>query len=140
MAKLLNVKECVGLATVELGIALRAPSTVVTSMDQDVVQMGALLYAVADEVLLDEPYKTILGDGLWLRDVNGEQKPLITADSDIIAFDGRLAVDGLKFRFLKAKGLEFGEEMRDFSTRLNRLAGRINGRVLDLDSDEDRTI
>jgi len=140
MAKLLNVKECVGLATVELGIALRAPSTVVTSMDQDVVQMGALLYAVADEVLLDEPYKTILGDGLWLRDVNGEQKPLITADSDIIAFDGRLAVDGLKFRFLKAKGLEFGEEMRDFSTRLNRLAGRINGRVLDLDRDEDRTI
>ena len=140
MAKLLNVKECVGLATVELGIALRAPSTVVTSMDQDVVQMGALLYAVADEVLLDEPYKTILGDGLWLRDVNGEQKPSITADSDIIAFDGRLAVDGLKFRFLKAKGLEFGEEMRDFSTRLNRLAGRINGRVLDLDSDEDRTI
>ena len=28
--------------------------------------------------------------------------------------------------------------MRDFTSRLNKLAGRVNGRVLDLDRDEGR--
>jgi hypothetical protein len=44
----------------------------------------------------------------------------------------------LKYRFLKAKGLEFGEEMRDFLTRLNKLGARANARVLDLDNDMGR--
>ena len=38
-----------------------------------------------------------------------------TADDDIVLFDARLAIDGLKYRFLKAKGLEYGEEQRDFT-------------------------
>ena len=40
-----------------------------------------------------------------------------------------------EYRFLKAKGLEFGEEMRDFSTWQNKLAARANKRVLDLDTE-----
>jgi hypothetical protein len=60
-----------------------------------------------------------------------------SADTDQILFDGRLAVAGLKFRFLAAKGLEFGEPLRDFSTRLNKLAGRANKRLLDLYSEID---
>ena len=39
---------------------------------------------------------------------------------------------------LQAKGLEFGEQMRDFTTRMNKLAVRANNRVLDLDCDEGR--
>jgi hypothetical protein len=51
-----------------------------------------------------------------------------------------VAVTGLKFKFLQAKGLEFGEQMRDFTTRLNKIAVRSNNRVLDLDVDEGRIV
>ncbi len=57
---------------------------------------------------------------------------------DRIGFDARLAIDGLKYRFLQAKGLEFGEQMRDFINRLNKLASRANGRVIDLYEDGGR--
>ena len=63
-----------------------------------------------------------------------------TTDTDLILFDGRLAIDGLKYRFLKAKGLEFGEELRDYTARMNKLAGRVNARVIDLEADEGRII
>jgi hypothetical protein len=64
----------------------------------------------------------------------------IVSDSDVIQFDGRLAVQGLKWRFLQAKGLEFGESLRDFTSRMNKLAARSNARVLDLDIDGSRWI
>jgi hypothetical protein len=60
-----------------------------------------------------------------------------TADDDIILFDPRLTVDGLKYRFLKAKGLEYGEEQRDFISRLNKIAGR-NAPVIDMNEDPGR--
>lgn len=140
MPRPITVKKCVSQAQLELGIAERPLTTAVGSADQDVVQMVSLLSAVADEVLLDEPYKTTLGDGFWLVDTSGRPVLEPSADSDIILFDGRLAIDGLKMRFLKAKGLEFGEELRDFTTRINKLAGRANARVIDLYSDEGRQI
>jgi hypothetical protein len=134
MAELITVKDCVSHASMELGIAQRPIQTAMQSDDQDIVQMVALLSAVADEVLLDQPYRDTLGDGLWIATADGTPKPKPTADDDFILFNGRLAIDGLKFRFLKAKGLEYGEEMRDFTHRLNKLAGRVNGRVIDLDT------
>jgi hypothetical protein len=130
--------ETISQAAIEIGIAQKPVSSAVSSLDSDITQMLALLSAVADEVLLDEPYRATLGDEIWLSDATGNPIERPTSDSDIILFDARLAVDGLKYRFLKAKGLEFGEEMRDFLTRLAKLAGRVNGRVLDLDVEEGR--
>jgi hypothetical protein len=138
MHQLATVKDCISQASMEIGIAQKPVATAVGSNDQDVIQMLALLSTVADEVMLDQPYVDTLGDGIWIYSADEEPKDAITADDDLIAFDGRLAVDGLKYRFLKAKGLEFGEEMRDFLTRLNKLAARANGRVIDLDLDEGR--
>lgn len=138
MAKLATFKEVVSQASMELGIAQRPVSNVTSTQDQDIVQMMALLQAVAAELLKDEPYKRSLGDGVWISDSAGKKKLAVTSDTDLILFDSRLAINGLKFRFLKAKGLEFGEELRDFSTRLNKLAAAINGRVLDLDDEVDR--
>ena len=63
-----------------------------------------------------------------------------TADTDRVLFDARLAVAGIKYRFLQAKGLEFGEQMRDFLTRMNKIATRANNRVIDLDLDWGRNI
>ena len=132
MAKLITVKDAVSQASLEIGIAQRPVSTVIESPDSDIVQMVALLSNVADEVLLDEPYRRTLGDEVWLYDENGNPKYAVSADTDVIGFDARLAIDGLKYRFLQAKGLEFGEQMRDFINRLNKLASRVNGRVIDL--------
>ncbi len=133
MPSMITVKDAISEASMEIGITQRPISTAVGSADQDIIQMLALLNVVADEVLLEEPYRETLGDEVWIFSTTGEPKQQITADSDLIAFDRRLAIDGLKYRFLKAKGLEFGEEMRDFLNRLNKLGGRANGRVLDLD-------
>jgi hypothetical protein len=97
-----------------------------------------LLQNVADELLLDPPYRDQLGDGNWLIDTGLQvRKSRPTADTDIILFDPRLAVNGLKYRFLKAKGLEYGEEQRDFISRLNKIAGR-NAPVIDLNVDPGR--
>jgi len=140
MPKLATIKELVNDASMELGIAQSEVSNVTGTHDQDIVQLRALLGAVADEVLMEEPYRRSLGDGVWISDRYGVKKPAFTADTDLVLFDKRLAINGMKFRFLKAKGLEFGEELRDFAARLNKLAGVVNGRVLDLDVEEDREI
>lgn len=137
---LITIKQAVSDAQMELGIAQKPIPSVVTSQDEDVTQMVALMSTVADDVLLEEPYRISLGDGYWVASANGTPKPKPTTDTDIILFDGRLAIDGLKYRFLKAKGLEFGEEMRDYINRLNKLAGRVNARVIDLDTDQGRQI
>ena len=137
---LYTINQVVSDAQMELGIAQKPISSVVTSADEDVAQMVALMSAVADDVLLEEPYKITLGDGYWVSDNAGTPKARPTTDTDLILFDGRLAIDGLKYRFLKAKGLEFGEEMRDYTARMNKLAGRVNARVIDLDEDQGRQI
>ena len=140
MSKLFTLVEVVGKAQIEIGIAQSLPSLVVGSLDQDVVQMSALMAAVADEVLLEEPYRTTLGDGIWSSGVDGKPRPNgPVADTDYILFDGRLAVDGLKMKFLQAKGLEYGEQLRDFNTRLSKLA-QADARILDLDADPGRVI
>lgn len=140
MAELISIVQAVSDASMELGIRQVPVSQALGSRDEDVAQMTALLNAVADEVLLNEIYQDILGDNHWLVDKDGVLQPRPTADDNRILFDARLAVSGLKYRFLKAKGLDFAEEMRDFITRANKLAVRANNRVIDLDLDEGRAV
>jgi len=140
MPRLLTLSEIVSQAAMEIGISQQDGMSVVASRDQDVVQMRSLLNAVAAEVLSEEPYQLTLGDQGWIADADGFPKDSFTADSDVVLFDGRLAVQGVKWRFLQGKGLEFGEPMRDFTSRLNKLAARANARVLDLDIDGSRWI
>ena len=138
MARLLTIVDAVSDASLEIGIVQRPVVNVVGTADQDIAQMAALLQNVADELLLDPPYRDQLGDGNWLIDTGGVvRKSRPTSDTDIILFDPRLAVSGLKYRFLKAKGLEYGEEQRDFIVRLNKIAAR-NAPVLDLNDDVGR--
>jgi hypothetical protein len=140
MARLYNARMIIDQAQKEIGITQKSITTVTNTLDQDISQMLALLIAVADEVLLEEPYRTTLGDEAWVTDKDGVPKLVPTTDSDLILIDGRLMIAGLKYRFMKAKGLEYGEEMRDFVTRMNKLAVRVNARVLDLDYEESRQV
>lgn len=138
MPKLLTVVEAVSDASLEIGIVQRAVTSIIGTADQDIAQMTALMQNVADELLVDPPYREQLGDGNWLIDAaETVRKARPTSNDDIILFDGRLMVSGLKYRFLKAKGLEYGEEQRDFITRLNKIAGR-NAPVIDLYADPGR--
>lgn len=132
---MISVKDAVNQASREIGITQFDIAQAVGSLDQDINQMTALLQAVADEVLFDQPYEDTLGDGYWLLGQDGSYKTKPTQDTDVILFDARLAINGLKFRFLKAKGLEFGEELRDFTTVLNKLAAKANAEVIDLNAD-----
>lgn len=140
MARLKTIAEVINDAAQEIGITQFPAASVVSTADQDISQLRALAYAVAEELMLDEPYMALLNEGFWLAAQDGTLKDRVTADSDRVLIDGRLMVSGLKFRFLQAKGLEFGEPLRDYTSRLNRLAGQANGRVLDLDMDEGRTL
>jgi len=138
MPKLLSIVDAVSDASLEIGIVQRPVTNVVGTADQDIAQMAALLQNVADELLVDPPYRDQLGDGNWVIDAGGTvRKSRPTSDDDVILFDGRLTVNGLKYRFLKAKGLEYGEEQRDFIVRLNKIAGR-NAPVIDLYADTGR--
>jgi hypothetical protein len=138
MPRLLTIVDAVSDASLEIGIVQRPVTNIIGTADQDIAQMAALLQNVADELLIDPPYREQLGDGNWLIDsgmVVRKARP--TSDNDVILFDARLVVDGLKYRFLKAKGLEYGEEQRDFIARLNKIAGR-NAPVIDLNNDPGR--
>jgi hypothetical protein len=138
MARLISVAKAVSDASLEIGIVQAPVLQAVGSRDQDVAQMVALLSAVADEVLDADPYEQRLGDGMWLRTpATNALSDQPTADDQEILFDGRLAIAGLKFRFLQAKGLEYGEQLRDFTMRLNKLATRANRKVLDLYDESD---
>lgn len=136
----LSIKDIVSQAALELGTTQAPVTTVFASADQDIVQMGALLSAVADEVLLDEHYRRALGTDVWVTDQFGDPKFYPNQDTDLVMFDARLAIDGLKYRFMQAKGFEFAEQLRDYTSRMNKLAGRANARVLDLDAEEGRVL
>jgi hypothetical protein len=141
MAQLISVLQAVNDASMEIGITQRPSSQALGSGDEDIVQMTALLTAVADELLIEEPYQDLFGDGNWLLDKDGiTYKARPSDDTDRILFDSRLTISGLKYRFLQAKGLEFGEQMRDFIVRMGKIAVRANQRVLDLDSEPSRQI
>jgi hypothetical protein len=135
-----TVANIVSQASLEIGIALQRVDDVANSIDQDVVQLGALINAVADELLVEQPYRDTMGDGCFVIDKNGVPQRKWANNDDVVMFDTRLTIDGLKFRFLQGKGLEFAEQMRDFANRLNKVAGRANGRVLDLDTDAGREV
>lgn len=138
MARLGTARDIVSKASQELGMTQAPVATVTGTLDQDVSQMLALLGVVADEVMLEAPYRSMLGDGIWVIDKDGNPKEEPTTDTDVILFDRRLAIDGLKYAFLQAKGLEYGEQMRSYINRLNRLAVRHMSKMIDLDSDEGR--
>ena len=138
MARLATILQIVSDVSMELGTTQIPVTQALGSTDQDIAQITALMANVADELLLDPPYRDALGDGNWIYDPGLLiRKARLTQDADIILFDPRLSISGLKYRFLKAKGLEYGEEQRDFIARLNKLAGR-NAPVLDLNVDPGR--
>ena len=135
-----SVLSCINQASKEIGIS-RGLQSAVQSLDQNIIQMVALMNVVAGECLKSEPYRTTIGDGVWIIDaVAHTPKYAATQDSDLIVIDDRIMIDGLKYRFLKAKGFEYGEELRDFLEGLNKAAAAANAELVDLDIDGGDTV
>ena len=104
MARLATIVDVVSDASLEVGITQIPLTIVVGSSDNDVAQLVALTQNVADELLIDPPYREQLADGNWLIDAGMVvRKARPTSDNDVVLFDARLMVNGLKYRFLKAK-------------------------------------
>ena len=68
MARLSTVLDAISDASLEIGIVQSPVKNVVGTADGDIAQLAALLQNVADELLLDPPYRDQLGDGNWLID------------------------------------------------------------------------
>ena len=104
MPQLSTILQVVSDVSLELGTTQLPVTQAVGSSDQDVAQMVALMANVADELLLDPPYRDALGDGNWIYDTgNLVRKSRLTQDTDVVLFDQRLAVDGYRRTFCPSR-------------------------------------
>jgi hypothetical protein len=61
----------------------------------------------------------------WVMDVDGvTEKARIAADSDTLKIDEDCFILGLKWRFLRAKGLDYGQEERDYQLAVQQAVSR----------------
>ena len=63
----------------------------------------------------------------WARGADGTAKSEFTADDDTTYLSERLIWLGLRWRFLKAKGLEYGEDMETYEREVQKAAARDGG-------------
>jgi len=65
----------------------------------------------------------------WARASDGlTEKARFTADTDYYVLDDDCMVMGIKWRFLRAKGLDYGEEFNSYMERKNMMIARNGGR------------
>jgi len=57
----------------------------------------------------------------WVIDASGTYKQNFSADTDTNVFDDSLMVSGLKMRWLRAKGLDFTMELKEFNDLLSTI-------------------
>lgn len=63
----------------------------------------------------------------WCTSASGTAQPMWTADTDTFVLDDDLMVCGLKWRFLRAKGLDFGQEFDEYLDKVGTELARAGG-------------
>jgi hypothetical protein len=66
----------------------------------------------------------------WVQDVGGTAKAAFTVDTDTSLIDEDILKLGVKWRFLKAKGLDYSEEFRSYEAALESVFGPDGGSTL----------
>lgn len=75
----------------------------------------------------------------WCQSATGTGQNLWAADTDVYTLDEECFIQGLKWRFLRAKGLDFGQEFADYETVVARVMSRNGGpRTLPINSQSGR--
>lgn len=59
----------------------------------------------------------------WVADTNGTPKSAFTADTDVARIDEDILTLGVKWRFLKSKGMDYSEEFRSYESALESVFG-----------------
>lgn len=63
----------------------------------------------------------------WAQSSGGTAQTSWLADTDTYVLDEECFIQGLKWRFLRAKGLDFGQEFDDYETVVGRTMARNGG-------------
>lgn len=63
----------------------------------------------------------------WAKSATGTPKDQFTADTDTSYLDERLMTLGVRWRFLKAKGLDYAEDFRTYEQNKQQVQGRDGG-------------
>lgn len=63
----------------------------------------------------------------WCQSVGGTSQSLWAADTDTYKLDEECFIQGIKWRFLRAKGLDYSQEKLDYDMECQRVMGRDGG-------------
>lgn len=63
----------------------------------------------------------------WCTDTNGADQTIWTADTDLYKLDDECFIEGIKWRFLRSKGLEYTQEKMDYDSDCQRVMARDGG-------------
>lgn len=63
----------------------------------------------------------------WCQSESGDNQSLWRADTDVYRLDEECFIQGLKWRFLRSKGLDYQQEYESYKDDCNRVLGRDGG-------------
>ena len=91
-------------------------------------------WVLQDKIWLD-PTPTTTGDIIaydyystqWCQSAGGTKQDLWVADTDTYLLNEETFIQGIKWRYLRAKGLDYGEERQTYNEMVTRTLGRSGG-------------
>jgi len=113
----------------------------ITAQEKQILKYGVIasgprrkFYIRANEMYLD-PIPETTGDTIaydyfsnaWCKDSLGNVQKLWTADTDTYRLDEDCFIQGIKWRFLRAKGLDYSQEKMDYEADCQRVMARDGG-------------
>jgi hypothetical protein len=113
----------------------------ITAQQKNILKYGIVggsirrkFYVRANEMYLD-PVPTVTGDiiaydyysNAWCQSSVGVAQSLWAADLDVYKLDEESFIKGIKWRYLRAQGLDYSQEYNDYMTELTKVKGRDGG-------------
>lgn len=124
----------------EVGLVLKT-TNVIASTDRDTKQFSRLAIETCKDLLARFPWRISIGDDPWVKKDDGTFVYELSDDTDTPMFDSRIIKDGVKWRYLSAKGLTYAEPFRFYEKRINDFGYFYNGyKVVDTNENARTTL
>jgi len=113
----------------------------ITAQQKNILKYGIVggsirrkFYVRNNKMYLD-PVPTVTGDiiaydyysNAWCESSGGTAQSLWVADLDVYKLDEESFIKGIKWRYLRAQGLDYSQEYNDYMTELVKVKGRDGG-------------